>query len=65
MVVETKTTVENGVFRQVLVSTAFFIRNVDSRHVSGNIGFYVKYKFIVIGHNEMPKDRLKNSIKIF
>ena len=27
--------------------------------------FYVKYKFIVIGHNEMPMDRLKNSIKIF
>ena len=38
LVVETKTTVENGVFRQVPVSTAFFLRNVDYRHVSGNIG---------------------------
>ena len=34
---ETKTAVENGVFRLVAVSTPFFVINVACRHVSGNI----------------------------
>ena len=46
LVVETKTTVENGVFRQVPVSTAFFLRNVDYRHVSGE-EWPMEWKFSV------------------
>ena len=34
---ETKTAVENGVFRLVHVSITFSVRNVDHGHVSGNI----------------------------